>query len=114
MAKLGEGDPRWIVEQRADGSNVNQWHWTEKDVTQWVKTRVRELLQNQVILEKRAMMIRTTILDKVDGEANLYNRKGKVWVWVSPFSVTLGARSELSSLVPTKGHSTGVLTRGWW
>ena len=29
MAKWGEGDPRWIVEQRADSHNVNNWHWKE-------------------------------------------------------------------------------------
>ncbi len=27
MAKWGEGDPRWIVEERADATNVNNWHW---------------------------------------------------------------------------------------
>ena len=27
MAKWGEGDPRWIVEDRTDGTNVNNWHW---------------------------------------------------------------------------------------
>lgn len=27
MAKWGEGDPRWIVEERADAKNVNNWHW---------------------------------------------------------------------------------------
>ena len=27
MAKIGEGDPRWIVSERQDGRNVNQWHW---------------------------------------------------------------------------------------
>ena len=27
MAKWGEGDPRWIVEHRDDGKNVNNWHW---------------------------------------------------------------------------------------
>ena len=27
MAKWGEGDPRWIVEERPDGTNVNNWHW---------------------------------------------------------------------------------------
>jgi len=25
MAKIGEGDPRWIVSVREDGTNVNQW-----------------------------------------------------------------------------------------
>lgn len=27
MAKWGQGDPRWIVEEREDGTNVNNWHW---------------------------------------------------------------------------------------
>ena len=27
MAKWGEGDPRWIVEDRPDAKNVNNWHW---------------------------------------------------------------------------------------
>lgn len=27
MAKFGELDPRWIVEVRPDGTNVNNWHW---------------------------------------------------------------------------------------
>ena len=27
MAKWGDGDPRWIVEERADATNVNNWHW---------------------------------------------------------------------------------------
>ena len=27
MAKEGEGDPRWIVSERADGKNVDGWHW---------------------------------------------------------------------------------------
>ena len=27
MALKGEGDPRWIVTNRDDGRNVNNWHW---------------------------------------------------------------------------------------
>jgi hypothetical protein len=27
MAKFGEGDPRWIVTERQDGTNINGWHW---------------------------------------------------------------------------------------
>ena len=36
MAKWGEGDPRWIVEDRPDATNVNNWHWSEKNATKWV------------------------------------------------------------------------------
>jgi hypothetical protein len=27
MARWGEGDERWIVSDRPDGTNVNGWHW---------------------------------------------------------------------------------------
>lgn len=27
MAKWDQRDPRWIVEVRPDGTNVNNWHW---------------------------------------------------------------------------------------
>jgi hypothetical protein len=32
MAKWGEGDPRWIVEERPDATNVNNWHWFESSL----------------------------------------------------------------------------------
>lgn len=44
MAKWGEGDPRWIVEERADATNVNNWHWTEKNATPWSRDKIKELL----------------------------------------------------------------------
>lgn len=44
MAKWGEGDPRWIVEERPDATNVNNWHWTEKNACQWSKEKLKELL----------------------------------------------------------------------
>ena len=43
MAKWGEGDPRWIVEERPDATNVNNWHWTEKNADQWSKDKLNEL-----------------------------------------------------------------------
>jgi len=44
MAKWGEGDPRWLVEDRSDGKNVNQWHWEEFNKLDWAKLRLSELL----------------------------------------------------------------------
>jgi len=46
MAKWGEGDPRWIVEERPDATNVNNWHWTEKNATPWSKDRLHQLFQD--------------------------------------------------------------------
>lgn len=44
MAKWGEGDPRWVVESRPDGHNVNSWHWEEKNRMDWSRQRLVELL----------------------------------------------------------------------
>lgn len=49
MAKLGEGDPRWIVEERADAKNVNNWHWSDKDATGWSINKIKELLKGSKI-----------------------------------------------------------------
>jgi len=78
MAKFGEGDPRWIVQERQDGQNVNAWHWEEKDVTIWSKGRLKELLEKQTITETAAIKCKTTWLDKFEGDVTLYNRKGKI------------------------------------
>eukprot|EP00123_Amoebidium_parasiticum_P001242 comp12283_c1_seq1/m.7108 comp12283_c1_seq1/g.7108 ORF comp12283_c1_seq1/g.7108 comp12283_c1_seq1/m.7108 type:complete len:350 (-) comp12283_c1_seq1:72-1121(-) len=78
MAKWGEGDPRWIVEERADATNVNNWHWTEKNCTPWSKDRLKELLAKQVLLEEGLGKVETTDSVTVTGEASASNRKGKL------------------------------------
>lgn len=45
MAKWGEGDDRWIVQDRHDGANVNGWHWEEKERMHWIRDRIPELLK---------------------------------------------------------------------
>ena len=49
MAKWGEGDPRWIVEERADATNVNNWHWSEKNANKWSKEKLKILLKGTKI-----------------------------------------------------------------
>ena len=44
MAKLGEGDERWIVKEREDGAIVNYWHWQEMDAFEWSRSRFAHLL----------------------------------------------------------------------
>nr|AIU47030.1 heat shock protein [Phenacoccus solenopsis] len=77
MAKWGEGDPRWIVEERPDATNVNNWHWTEKNACQWSQDTLKKLL---VGLEIEGDHFRCVItdLDKCQGEAVVNNRKGKL------------------------------------
>lgn len=79
MARYGEGDKRWIVADRADGTNVHNWHWSERDCLDWSRSLLSSLLSNLQILDGQGgLHIRTTTLDKLEGEAYVNVRKGKV------------------------------------
>ncbi|XP_052176022.1 uncharacterized protein LOC127790517 [Diospyros lotus] len=79
MAKYGEGDKRWIVEERADGTNVHNWHWAETDCLEWSRNFLSKLLSDKTLLEGEAnIYIKTKKLDKVEGEAYVNIRKGKI------------------------------------
>lgn len=78
MAKWGEGDPRWIVEERPDATNVNNWHWTEKNADNWSKAKIKELFGNLVIEDPKVGNIVIEEVEKCDGEARVNNRKGKL------------------------------------
>ena len=78
MAKWGEGDPRWIVEERPDATNVNNWHWTEKNADSWSKKKLEELFVNQVIESPSVGSVVFEELEKCDGEARVNNRKAKL------------------------------------
>lgn len=82
MAKWGEGDPRWIVEERPDATNVNNWHWTEKNATPWSKDKLKLLLQDFVITGSGSGSggpeCKVVEIEKMEGEATANNRKGKL------------------------------------
>ncbi|XVE75741.1 hypothetical protein DITRI_Ditri12bG0117200 [Diplodiscus trichospermus] len=79
MAKYGEGDKRWIVEERPDGANVHNWHWAETDCLPWSKTFFTNSLSNVTILDGEGNLhIKTKNVEKVDGEAYVNVRKGKI------------------------------------
>uniref|UniRef100_A0A6B2E8C1 Putative activator of 90 kDa heat shock protein atpase log 1 n=1 Tax=Phlebotomus kandelakii TaxID=1109342 RepID=A0A6B2E8C1_9DIPT len=77
MAKWGEGDPRWIVEERPDATNVNNWHWTEKNATPWSKEKLRALLQDFEV-DVGGVKVTVTEIEKLEGESSANNRKGKL------------------------------------
>ncbi|CAH0552843.1 unnamed protein product [Brassicogethes aeneus] len=77
MAKWGEGDPRWIVEERPDATNVNNWHWTEKNASPWSQEKIKELFNNIKVNTDEAD-IKISEVDKCTGEASANNRKGKL------------------------------------
>jgi len=77
MAKWGEGDPRWIVEERPDSTNVNNWHWTERDATAWSKSKMKEIF-TAINVEDSQGSWGIKDVKKCDGEATINNRKGKL------------------------------------
>ncbi|XP_022151410.1 activator of 90 kDa heat shock protein ATPase homolog [Momordica charantia] len=79
MAKIGEGDKRWIVEERPDGTNVHNWHWAETDCLEWSRNLLGKLLSDLPLLDgEGGLFIKTKKVDKVDGEAYVNIRKGKI------------------------------------
>jgi len=80
MAKWGEGDPRWIVEDRPDATNVNNWHWTEKNACQWSKEKLKELLVN-FKFDTSVGKCTITELEKCEGDASANNRKAKIIIF---------------------------------
>lgn len=97
MAKYGEGDKRWIVEERADGTNVHNWHWAERDCLEWSRARLSSLLEGLTVLDgEGGLTLRTVALDKLDGEAYVNIRKGKV-IPGYELSLTLSWEAEAAS-----------------
>ncbi|XP_062065490.1 activator of 90 kDa heat shock protein ATPase homolog 2 isoform X2 [Lepus europaeus] len=90
MAKWGQGDPRWIVEEREDGTNVNNWHWTERDATLWSRGKLRELLVG-IAVEDEAGRCEVSELKQVDGEASCSSRKGRL-IFFYEWNIKLGWR----------------------
>lgn len=85
MAKWGEGDPRWIVEERPDATNVNNWHWTEKNAAHWSKDKLQSLLMNLEVNENNIGKCFISEITSIEGEAVANNRKGKLiffYEWV--------------------------------
>ncbi|KAK4297341.1 hypothetical protein Pmani_030221 [Petrolisthes manimaculis] len=85
MAKWGEGDPRWIVEERPDATNVNNWHWSEKNASGWSKGKLKSLFEGLVMEAPGLAVVTIKEMNKCEGEATVSNRKGKLiffYEWV--------------------------------
>ncbi|XP_001950637.1 activator of 90 kDa heat shock protein ATPase homolog 1-like isoform X2 [Acyrthosiphon pisum] len=93
MAKWGEGDPRWIVEERPDATNVNNWHWTEKNACQWSKDKLNALLVG-MILENDVAKCEILKIENCEGEAVANNRKGKL-IFFYEWDLTLSWKGKL-------------------
>ena len=105
--------PRWIVEERPDATNVNNWHWTEKNADAWSKAKIKveellctnlfkhdclaqELFENHVIEVPSVGNVILEEVEKIEGEARANNRKGKLIFFY-----------EWEIAVKWKGHANG-------
>lgn len=78
MAKWGEGDARWKVEDLGEaGRNVNGWHWTEFNAVPWCNDRLKQLLANIVLADADGINVKADEDVSVSGEATINQRKGK-------------------------------------
>merc|ERR1711939_165285 len=96
MAVWGQGDQRWIVEDRADGQNVNAWHWTEKDVTKMAEQRLGEMCKSALSERYPDGQLRFESVSKFSGFVNVCNRKGKMKVTFD-LQITLKWKKQLKS-----------------
>ncbi|KAK7196355.1 Activator of Hsp90 ATPase protein [Novymonas esmeraldas] len=83
MAKVGEGDPRWIVRDRTDGANVNSWHWEERDLSQHTHEKLKAAFADRAIPTPAAMAksveyLKIHELSEISGDVTVAQRKGKM------------------------------------
>lgn len=104
MAKWGQGDPRWIVEERPDATNVNNWHWTEKNAGPWSQERIRQLFKN-VKVQTDLADVNIKDVEKCEGEASANNRKGKL-IFFYEWNLVLNWEGKLHADDSTKQKGT--------
>ncbi|XP_042867010.1 activator of 90 kDa heat shock protein ATPase homolog 1-like [Penaeus japonicus] len=105
MAKWGEGDPRWIVEERPDATNVNNWHWSEKNASGWSKEKLKSLFEGLELEEPGLAKVTIKEISKCDGEAMVNNRKGKlIFFYEWDIKMDWVAKKEDEPKKDIKGH----------
>ncbi|KAG8343232.1 putative Activator of Hsp90 ATPase N terminal Activator of Hsp90 ATPase like1 like protein [Trypanosoma vivax] len=79
MARLGEGDPRWIVNDRKDGQNVNAWHWEERDLSNECHEDIKKRLKGLLLCKsEEGMKLHVTEVSDISGDVTVAQRKGKM------------------------------------
>mmetsp|Transcript_33979 Transcript_33979/g.95642 ORF Transcript_33979/g.95642 Transcript_33979/m.95642 type:complete len:354 (-) Transcript_33979:751-1812(-) len=98
MAKVGEGDPRWIVKEREDATNPNEWHWTDKDIMRDVRRGLDKTFQDVVIHDAADGLYKFQGTKVVEGNCTANTRKGKRFLMYE-FSATF----KFNGKVPKEG-----------
>jgi len=69
-------------------TNPNNWHWKEKNATQWSKDKLNELLVGLKV-ENEQFICEIKELKKCEGEASANNRKAKLVFLVSENKISI-------------------------
>jgi len=96
MAKWGEGDPRWIVQEREDGQNLNDWHWVEKSILPWAKTELTNRFKDLKIYDGSMGLFQFHEVKTLDGTICAHVRRGKRFV-LYDYNVTFTWSGHLSA-----------------
>ena len=111
MAKLGEGDPRWIVSDRPDGTNINGWHWEETNKMKFCKEFFEDFCaldsssparKALLLLSKKGCQKCAIVSSTVDGECSISTRKKGKKFGVFDLKVTMTYEVELECEVKTE------------
>jgi len=112
MAKLGEGDPRWIVSDRPDGTNINGWHWEETNKMKFCKEFFEDFCaldssssparKASLLLSKKGCQKCAIVSSTVDGECSISTRKKGKKFGVFDLKVTMTYEVELECEVKTE------------
>ncbi len=55
------------AQERSDGTNVNNWHWTERDVMGWSRGRLGELLGGTRLADTAEAAAKVTGVQDLEG-----------------------------------------------
>eukprot|EP00008_Paramoeba_atlantica_P002748 CAMPEP_0201484130 /NCGR_PEP_ID=MMETSP0151_2-20130828/8331_1 /ASSEMBLY_ACC=CAM_ASM_000257 /TAXON_ID=200890 /ORGANISM="Paramoeba atlantica, Strain 621/1 / CCAP 1560/9" /LENGTH=337 /DNA_ID=CAMNT_0047867647 /DNA_START=39 /DNA_END=1052 /DNA_ORIENTATION=+ len=100
MAKWGEGDPRWEVEEREDGRNLNDWHWVEKSIVPWAEKELKKRFASLVIYDGPLGLFTFDGLKKLDGTICAHVRRGRRFV-LYDFNVSFDFKGNLAGVKET-------------
>lgn len=76
MAKVGEGDARWIVDDLGEaGRNVSAWHWEDRDCSGWAKEWLKNNFKDLTLSADGTLQV--SEVKEANGDATYCQRKGK-------------------------------------
>jgi len=110
MAKIGQADSRWIVSRRSDGKNVDNWHWTEKDLFPLCKKELEKAFKSLAIPSTNAKL-KINKAESVEGDMNIFNRKGKA-KFIFDVQLKLGWEGELKETVKDGEEEKKITGKG--